>query len=477
LAEVEGRITTLRAKQRGEGHDLTQRDARALAGEWYKWFVGQHEENPGEPSRWDGLRKALWHLLECLAGDDETDEIDMRAPEAREEIHPRLADEAKTAQFLACKGEVLTPAAMTLFLDAVIHEFLTATRRLKRLAAGDYSADQHLLTLPDYRRKAKPVACGAGKTCVQLFRAYVDAVKPSRSTITRWRCVFPALDKHLDGLNIDAFTADEARRWARSLVTDKRSAYTVKNTWVSASCAVFGWALEEKLVSSNPFADVPMRVPKKVINREDGKAFSHKEQQVILKAALAIKDTKSPIKAACRWAPWLCAYSGARAGEITQLRGQDIEQRDGFVVLKIKPEAGDVKGSKARTVPIHEHVIAQGFLDYVASKGKGPLFYNPAPKDGSGDTDIMKPKRPRYEVTRNRLAEWVRALGVTDKEIRPNHAWRHTFRTRASRAGIEKRIRDEICGHAPGTVADGYEHPTVEDMAVQLKRFPRYELE
>jgi integrase len=97
-------------------------------------------------------------------------------------------------------------------------------------------------------------------------------------------------------------------------------------------------------------------------------------QQVILKAALAIKDTNSPIKAACRWAPWLCAYSGARAGEITQLRGQDIEQRDGFVVLKTKPEAGDVKGSKARTVPIHEHVIAQGFLGTWHRKLKGPCF-------------------------------------------------------------------------------------------------------
>jgi integrase len=66
---------------------------------------------------------------------------------------------------------------------------------------------------------------------------------------------------------------------------------------------------------------------------------------------------------------------------------------------------------------------------------------------------------------------------VTDPGIRPNHAWRHTFRTHASRAGIEKRIRDEICGHAPGTVADGYEHPTVKDLLVALKRFPRYEVE
>src|SRR5712664_855611 len=38
-AKVKSRIVALRAKQRGEGHDLTQRDARALAGEWYRWFT------------------------------------------------------------------------------------------------------------------------------------------------------------------------------------------------------------------------------------------------------------------------------------------------------------------------------------------------------------------------------------------------------------------------------------------------------
>jgi hypothetical protein len=45
LSEIEGRIATLRAKQRGEGRDLTQREARALAGAWYRWFVGLHENS------------------------------------------------------------------------------------------------------------------------------------------------------------------------------------------------------------------------------------------------------------------------------------------------------------------------------------------------------------------------------------------------------------------------------------------------
>jgi integrase len=475
VAEIESRFATLRAKNRGEGHDLTHRQAHALAGEWYRWFTGPYEESPGNHHRWARLHETLWNLLIDAAGDPETTEVDFEAPEVREEIHPKLADEAKTGQFLATKGEVLTPAAKTLFLDAVIRQFLEATDLLQRRAAGDYAADQHLLSLPEYRR-AKPVVRGAGKTSFELFEAYVRAAKPAQSTVNRWRVIFKTLNEHLDGRDIDTFSADDAQRWATSLVTEKRSRRTVSDVWVTAAKTVFAWALAEKHIAANPFADVSIRVPKRVINREDGKGFSPSEQQTILKAAAAIKDTKSPFKAACRWVPWLCAYSGARVGEITQLRGHDIEQRDGFVVMKIKPEAGAVKGSMPRTVPIHEHVIEQGFLDYVKSRGKGPLFYNPDPKSNS-ITDITNPKRPRYVKTRERLAEWVRGLGVTDKEIQPNHAWRHTFKQRAARAKIEGVIRDAICGHAPRAVRDHYEMPTVQDMEKALELFPRYKID
>jgi integrase len=129
-----------------------------------------------------------------------------------------------------------------------------------------------------------------------------------------------------------------------------------------------------------------------------------------------------------------------------------------------------------RTVPLHEHVIAQGFLDFVESKGSGPLFYNPTSEEVTV-TDVTNPPRPRYVKTRERLAGWVRSLGVTDKEIQPNHAWRHTFKRRAARARIEKVMRDAICGHAPKTVGDHYETPSPEDMANALKQFPRYEID
>jgi hypothetical protein len=41
--EVDGRIAAIRAERTGEGIALTPRQARALAGEWFEWFVfGTH---------------------------------------------------------------------------------------------------------------------------------------------------------------------------------------------------------------------------------------------------------------------------------------------------------------------------------------------------------------------------------------------------------------------------------------------------
>jgi integrase len=143
--------------------------------------------------------------------------------------------------------------------------------------------------------------------------------------------------------------------------------------------------------------------------------------------------------------------------------------------MKLTPDAGSIKSRKARIVPLHEDLLAQGFLQFVKARGKGPLFYNP--QDESADTgDPLNPKRPRAVKTRERLAAWVRTLGVKDREISPNHSWRHTFKQIAERHGISERVSDAITGHAPATVGRSYGAPTVDDMARELAKFPRYKI-
>ena len=136
---------------------------------------------------------------------------------------------------------------------------------------------------------------------------------------------------------------------------------------------MFAWAIDEKLISRNPFIGWRVKVPKKVSTRE-AKAFTNDEIRTILNATLSV-TVRSKTDAAKRWCPWLAAYSGARIGELTQLRGVDIIKEDGIHAMKISPEAGTTKTKTARKVPIHEHLIEQGFIDFVRTNGKAALFY------------------------------------------------------------------------------------------------------
>lgn len=483
LSLVESRIAAIRDKRRGSSRDLTEREARALAGEWYRWFVRQHEDNPGAPQAWlDRFWAAIDHL---------TDHADLEAlheqglstnplkdwtwtqdPEVRAGARPAFAKEAKADQFLADRGMTLTPRAHDLFVDCVIDEYVKAVDTIQRRAEGDYSADAHLKELPEFSpapQRHKTTAL----TPWSLFEAYVAARQPGRSTVDRWRSVFLDLEKHFKGRPASNISPDDAHAWAEGLLTKERSARTVNDIWCAAARVVFGWAVKTKKLSSNPFVGAGVTQPRKVRTRETDE-FTPDEARLILKASLDYDD-KRPFDAARRWVPWLCAYTGARGGEMTQLRGKDFRQQNGLWVIQITPEAGTVKTGKPRTVPLHEHLVDQGFPAFVRSKGDGPLFYDATSPSKVTKEDATNPARPRAVKTRERLAAWVRDIGITDNEVRPNHAWRHTFKRRAARAGIEVGIRDAICGHSPRAVADIYETPTVDDMARALAKFPPYE--
>ena len=116
MAEVERRIEAIRAAKRGEGQSLTQRQALALAGEWYVWYVARHEENPGTVEYW----RVMWDVLISHLEEHGPDWVieegwpDLewtKEPEVSAGVRPLIADEAKTSQFLASKGVALNAEA------------------------------------------------------------------------------------------------------------------------------------------------------------------------------------------------------------------------------------------------------------------------------------------------------------------------------------------------------------------------------
>lgn len=70
-------------------------------------------------------------------------------------------------------------------------------------------------------------------------------------------------------------------------------------------------------------------------------------------------------------------------------------------------------------------------------------------------------------------------IKIVRPEVAPNHAWRHTFKTRAMEAGISERISDAITGHSvrgKGPARSVYEHPNRKMLVKAIEAFPRYDL-
>jgi integrase len=416
---------------------------------------------------WDVIRPHAPDEYEAHPGIDRN--WDWKAhPEVRAAIRPAIAVEAKTADFLTEQAIALTPGAIDLFIDAVSDSLLDAFRRLESMARGNYAPDETLASFPHFDETTPPSPPRVGVKA--LFEAWAKAVQPATSTFDRWSAVFNAADKHFtDAVEID-FAA--AKAWMNGLISEERSAHTVATVWRTALKTIFAWGVAEKLIKRNPFPDVRISVPRKNVERET-KAFTPEETKIILAAAIASDDTRSFDERARRWVPWVCAYSGARAGEITQLRGIDIQKRGDDYFARLTPSAGKIKTRRARTIPVHEHLIAQGFLIFVERAQGGPLFYDTQRKKGSS-TGEKRPRQSPAERTRGRLGQWVRSLGITDPEVSPNHAWRHTFKAQAARVGMDERYSDAITGHTPATTGRAYTKPIPEDLAEAMKNFPRY---
>jgi hypothetical protein len=62
--EVAGYIAAIRAERTGEGVALTPQQARALAGEWYAWFVAKHPVS--DRHKWEELRDRVQEALRTL---------------------------------------------------------------------------------------------------------------------------------------------------------------------------------------------------------------------------------------------------------------------------------------------------------------------------------------------------------------------------------------------------------------------------
>lgn len=183
------------------------------------------------------------------------------------------------------------------------------------------------------------------------------------------------------------------------------------------------------------------------------------------------KDSKAG-GAAAYWVPLLGLFTGARVGELCQLRVADIEEAEDGAFLHITEEAADARvktEAGLRSVPIHSELIRLGFLDYVRARRS------------AGDFSL-------WPTMRFRMVEGVAKPGAYYSdwfgEFRRKHAasvpdfhsLRHTVRTAMTEARIAEPVQDRITGHEVkgSTGTRVYAHPkAVLREAVESIKYPR----
>jgi integrase len=312
--------------------------------------------------------------------------------------------------------------------------------------------------VPVYKHLASPRPADLHAEVVslrELFTGYIAELRRANrgyEAEKRWK---PCID------SLIAFTThDDARRLTRqdvigwtNLLREKLAPKTIRDSYLAALKATLKWGVDNARLTVNAAEKATVRVARQTRERERG--FTDAEALAILKAAIAHKPATrqnprtvegATLTAAKRWVPFLCAFTGARVAEMTQLRREDVRLNDEIPYLRITPEAGSTKTGDYRDVPLHPQLIALGFGEAIKASSDGPLFYDGLSKRRKGSDHASK-------QVAQRLAKWVREMTVEGAptipaSIQPNHGWRHRFKTEARRLGISDSVRIPIqSGH------------------------------
>lgn len=309
------------------------------------------------------------------------------------------------------------------------------------------------------------------------FDAYAAAQRLTPGVRNEWRSNIRKLIKYVGHDDAAELTTATLMDWRNMLLAEPvregrvREPLTVRSKYMAPIRAMLAWAVEEKMLPTNVCSGIVVRVPKKAKLRE--RDFTTEEARAILAATLDPPSERlsAGYSLARRWIPWLCAYTGGRVNEFSQLRGKDVQEIDGIWTVRITPEAGTVKAKEARVIPLHPHLIEQGFVDMVTAHGPGPLFYDPDKQRVRDDGNR------HFKKVGERLAQWVRKeVGIVDPAIQPNHAWRHTFKTMGYSVGMEERVADAIQGHASKTTGRTYGRPPLKALAQAIATLPRFDV-
>jgi len=148
---------------------------------------------------------------------------------------------------------------------------------------------------------------------------------------------------------------------------------------------------------------------------------------------------KSGVGAEARyWLPLIALFQGMRLNEIAPLTTNDIKtDENGIAYIHVGNSANTKNLQSVRKIPIMSQLVQLGFLDYVEHKRQGKKI------------ELFEaPKRNKDVYSSSFFSRKLTLLGIKEdeKHIMSFHSLRHTFATKAYKAGILETLVQNFLG-------------------------------
>ncbi len=447
---VEARWAELRS---GQSSELTRIHIQALAGEIHRRWLKLYP--PKDPN----TREGASHTLRVLQEIDGEIEREFTSPAFDDDRLEFLHGDHVEA-VLAARGLTVSHGVRWLLIAAAQDAAKHACRVAIRKAGGDLRPDPDADLYPEWpslenttlsgmcaawirrRPQAKPETHAAFKACVDQYIAFVGSN------------------------DVSDVTSDQLRKWLEHLKIERDlSDIRIRDGYFAAIKTILNSARKQGVIKVNPCDEIVLEG--KPLPRKREKDLRDGEVFAILRASLEPQGDASPdVANARRWVPWLLAYTGARVAEMTRLESKHILFEAGVWGIDIQQS----KNGRPRIVPIHRHLIEQGFLEFVREREGLPLFF---------DAEKLKDDPLVVHKTRAEgLAEWARKVAEIEKgSVAPNHGWRHRFKTECRRISMDREVRLYIQGHAFKMEGEKYGFFPVDVTAAWMELFPTYHVD
>lgn len=469
-AEVAEQWSSLRGQAQ-----LDHIDYVALAGEFFHETVAAQERNPERPTTYEAQIEEEERINRLRDYQQRLPTTSASKGLAFLRYGPTWFQRDKqygelAKAFLLERGLRLDREQYLKFLEAFGPARKMSAEQLLKNSRSDYSDHPDAKKFPEF----KPRKIGPEVDLWPMWEKFSPRLKPSSRK--RWRTVMKAVEVRF-GRDLATLNFDELIKWRDELLKTK-SPKTVSEVYFASLRWLLNRCVNERKLLSNVAAGIEVEAKRQPKVRE--REFTTAEAKKILAATFRPSSKPMTVENAAvrRWVPWLLAYSGARLNEITQLRYQDIRREDNpddpddpIWLMQITPEAGTVKTSSFRDVPLHPHLLKQGFLDYVKTRSGLPLFYDPKRARKRSE------ENPYFRKVGDRLTEWIRSIGIDDENVQPNHGWRHLFKSMGRYAQIPDAALDAIQGHKPVNEGANYGQYWPQLSYKYIKQIPRFEVE